>query len=164
VPNLKLVLAPRHLKRINEIKKLLSNKAISFALSSQGHTGTPPFDCLLIDTMGELLPAYSLADVVFIGGSLAQYGGQNILEPAALAKPVVCGQDMRNFKEITSYLLAQKAIIQVHTLAELVENIVFLLTHKEAARQMGIKARESLIAKKGAADKNVEAMERLLAE
>ncbi|MDD5259209.1 MAG: 3-deoxy-D-manno-octulosonic acid transferase [bacterium] len=163
VPNLKLILAPRHLHRLKEIKKLLAGQARPFALSSQVHTGTSSFDCLVVDTMGELLPAYSIADVVFVGGSLVKYGGQNILEPAALAKPVVCGQDMRNFKEITSYLLAQKAIIQVHNPAELVENIVFLLTHTEAARQMGIRAQQSLMAKKGAVDKNVEAIERLLA-
>lgn len=163
VPRLKLVLAPRHLERLTEIKKQLKEQAISFILSSQEHTGTLPFDCLLIDTMGELLPAYSIADVVFVGGSLVKYGGQNILEPVALAKPVICGPDMRNFKEITSYLLAQDAIIQVHNLVELIEKSEFLLTHQDTARQLGIKAQQSLIAKKGAVDKNVEAMERLLA-
>ncbi len=163
VPLLKLVLAPRHLERLNEIKKQLREQAVSFILSSQEHTGTQSFACLLIDTMGELLPAYSIADVVFVGGSLVNYGGQNILEPAALAKPVICGPDMRNFKEITNYLLTQKAIIQVHNLVELIEKIEFLLTHQDAARQLGLKAQESLIAKKGAVDKNVEAMERLLA-
>jgi 3-deoxy-D-manno-octulosonic-acid transferase len=163
VPKLKLVLAPRHLERIQEVKKLLGGAAIKFALSSQVSAGSVSFDCLLIDTMGELMKAYSIADAVFIGGSLVEFGGQNILEPVALAKPVVCGPDMSNFKEITAYLLKQQAVIQVATVAELSEKIEFLLTHKEAARQMGIKARESLASKKGAVDKNVEALERLLA-
>lgn len=161
VPNLKLVLAPRHLERINEIKKLLRDNNIQFALYSR-RSANPVSDCLLIDRMGELLRAYNLADVVFIGGSLANFGGQNLLEPAALAKPIVCGPDMRNFKEITAYLLQHNAIIQVKTTAELTEKVGFLLTHPEAARLLGDRARESLIAKKGALDKNIAAMERLL--
>ncbi|MDD5491561.1 MAG: 3-deoxy-D-manno-octulosonic acid transferase [bacterium] len=161
VPNLKLVLAPRHLERINEIRKLLRDNNIQFALYSQ-ISANPVYDCLLIDRMGELLRAYSIADVVFIGGSLANFGGQNLLEPAALAKPIVCGPDMRNFKEITAYLLQRNAVIQVKTPAELTEKVEFLLTHPEAARLLGDRARESLIAKKGALDKNIAAMERLL--
>ncbi|MDD5132322.1 MAG: 3-deoxy-D-manno-octulosonic acid transferase [bacterium] len=161
VPNLKLVLAPRHLGRIQEIKELLRDNNILFSLYSQ-KAANPVYDCLLIDTMGELLRAYSIADVVFIGGSLANFGGQNILEPAALAKPVICGPDMRNFKEITAYLLQHNAVIQVKTPTELTEKTEFLLTHPEAARLLGDRARESLIAKKGALDKNMAAMERLL--
>jgi 3-deoxy-D-manno-octulosonic-acid transferase len=163
VPGLILILAPRHLERINEIKKLLRDNDISYVLSSRKSADPVNFDCLLVDTMGELLKVYSIADVVFVGGSLAGFGGQNILEPAALAKPVVCGPDMRNFKEIIAYLLRHDAVIQVHDLPGLTEKTEYLLTHKEAARSLGNRARESLLAKKGAVDKNVESLERLLA-
>jgi 3-deoxy-D-manno-octulosonic-acid transferase len=163
VPGLKLVLAPRHLGRVPEIEKLLTENKIAYCLSSTSKENSASFECLVIDKMGELLKAYSVAEVVFVGGSLVDFGGQNILEPAALAKPVVFGPYMGNFKESAGYLLKQNAVVQVKNLTELIERVEFLLTHQETARQMGILARQSLARKKGAVDKNIEAMERLLA-
>ncbi len=163
VPGLKLVLAPRHLERVPEIEKLLTVNKITYSLSSKIQENNASFDCLVIDRMGELLKAYAIAEVVFVGGSLLDFGGQNILEPAALAKAVVFGPYMGNFKESAGYLLKQNAVIQVNNPEELIERVKFLLTHKEPARQMGILAQASLALKKGALVKNIEAMERLLA-
>lgn len=163
VPDLKLVLAPRHLERVPEIEKLLAANKIAYLLSSRIDENSTSFECLVIDRMGELLKAYAIAEVVFIGGSLLDFGGQNILEPAALAKAVVFGPYMGNFKESAGYLLKQNAVAQVKDLTELIERVEFLLTHKESARQMGILAQQSLARKKGALNKNIEAMEKLLA-
>lgn len=163
VPGLKLVLAPRHLERVPEIERLLTENKIAYFLSSKIKENNASFECLVLDRMGELLKAYAIADVVFVGGSLLDFGGQNILEPAALAKAVVFGPYMGNFKESAGYLLKQNAVAQVKNLTELIERVEFLLTHKEPARQMGILAQQSLARKKGAVDKNIEAMERLLA-
>lgn len=163
VPGLKLVLAPRHLERVPEVEKLLKENKIAYFLSSKIKENKASFECLVIDRMGELLKAYAIAEVVFVGGSLLDFGGQNILEPAALAKAVVFGPYMGNFKESAGYLLKQNAVIQVKNFPELIERVEFLLTHKEPVRQLGIAAQQSLVRKKGALAKNVEAMERLLA-
>jgi 3-deoxy-D-manno-octulosonic-acid transferase len=163
VPGLKLVLAPRHLARVPEIERLLIGNKITYFLSSKINENNASFECLVIDGIGELIKAYAIAEVVFVGGSLLDFGGQNILEPAALAKAVLFGPYMGNFKESAVYLLKQKAVVQVKNLSELIERVEFLLTHKEAARQLGIKAQESLLSKKGAVDKNIAALERLLA-
>ncbi|MBI5554346.1 MAG: 3-deoxy-D-manno-octulosonic acid transferase [Elusimicrobia bacterium] len=163
VPGLKLVLAPRHIERVREIEKLLTENKVTYFLTSKIKKNSASFECLVIDRRGELLKAYAIAEVVFVGGSLVDFGGQNILEPAALAKAVVFGPYMGNFKESAGDLLKQSAVVQVKNLTELIERVEFLLTHQESARQMGILAQQSLTRKKGAVDKNIEAMERLLA-
>lgn len=85
-PALKLVIAPRHLERVPEIRKKL-----------------PP-GVGLLDTMGELYKLYCAATVTFVGGSFGNRGGQSVIEPASLGKPIVTGPDLRNFAEVAERL------------------------------------------------------------
>ncbi|MGM0418797.1 MAG: 3-deoxy-D-manno-octulosonic acid transferase [Thermodesulfobacteriota bacterium] len=146
--DLKLILAPRHLHRISEIKTLLKNSNISFGLRSEKNSDK--IDVAVVDTMGELKNIYAAADIVFTGGSLKNFGGQNILEPASLKKPVVFGQYMDNFKEISTELLENKGGIQ--TDEQGLENVFFkLLKSKNLRITTGQNAFKTIEQNRGAA-------------
>ena len=92
---------------------------------------------ILLDTIGELAKSYSIADLVFIGGSLVPVGGHNVLEPAVFGKPVIYGKYMDNFREVISILQNKKGAIQVSSVEELIEQSLLLLNNKELCRQIG---------------------------
>ena len=109
-PHARLVIAPRKLNRIEEIKKV--NAKFGYAMASRSELKDiegrrPEFPVILLDTIGELGRIYAIGDIVFVGGSLVRYGGHNVLEPAAHAKPILVGPSMEDFKD--SYALLSKA-------------------------------------------------------
>ncbi len=107
--SLGLVLVPRHPQRCDEVARLLSEQAIPFVRrSTLGETPEPlpPGGVLLVDTLGEMLKMYRLADVVFVGGSFVPVGGHNILEASLVGKPVLFGPYMHNFREIAALVAA----------------------------------------------------------
>ena len=105
---------------------------------------------LLLDTIGELAATYSIADSVFIGGSLEPAGGHNPLEPAAFAKAPVFGRCMDNFREIAAALLKARAAIQVESAAQLSMAWTGLLEDTPRREQMGLAAREIVERNRGA--------------
>lgn len=157
-PQLVFIIAPRHLERVGEIKKLLGKKGIEYVLktdiSSAGKAVSS--GCILLDQMGELWRAYSIATVVFVGGSLVAFGGQNILEPVSMGKPVVFGRYMENFKEISQYLLAKNGAIQISNTAELTVTLQRLLASPAERAALAKRGENSLERKRGALQKNIE--------
>ena len=105
--NLKLILAPRHITRLEEIKNLLDANECNYALRSSGKNNMEGIDILVLDTMGELGKFYYFADVSFIGGSFNKTGGHNPLESIVFEKPVISGPSIHNFKDI--YAIIQRA-------------------------------------------------------
>ena len=110
-PKARLVIAPRQIRRVDEIKRLNSKFGYETGFRSKlkNLSGTrPEYPVILLDTIGELGRIYAVGDIVFVGGSLMQHGGgHNVLEPAAHAKPILVGPDMENFND--SYMLLTKA-------------------------------------------------------
>ena len=109
-PHARLIIAPRKLNRIEEIKKVNAKFGYEMGFRSQlkeMEGCRPEFPVLLLDTIGELGRIYAIGDIVFVGGSLVHYGGHNVLEPAAHAKPILVGPSMEDFKD--SYSLLSKA-------------------------------------------------------
>ena len=106
----------------------------------------PRADVVVLDTIGELAQLYQVATAVFVGGSLVDHGGHNILEPAIFGKPIVFGPHMQNFGEIAEAFLANGAAIQVQSERELEETMLALVTDPgapRAARRGGARARRS---------------------
>jgi len=121
-PGLKLVLVPRHAERRDEVAGAIQRRGLRFIQRSAGmkaQEGLFP-DVLLVDTTGELKHLYTAATVIFVGKSLIQHGGQNLIEPAACGKPVVVGPNMENFADITDEFKAWGGLIQVSDGADLV--------------------------------------------
>ncbi|MCZ7018889.1 3-deoxy-D-manno-octulosonic acid transferase, partial [Salmonella enterica] len=103
-PNALLILVPRHPERFNAVFELCRREGFATVRRSSGEAVNAATQVMLGDTMGELLFLYALADTAFVGGSLVPNGGHNLLEPAALAKPVLSGPHLFNFLEISALL------------------------------------------------------------
>lgn len=151
-PALRLLIAPRHVERVPEILNTLA--PLGFHLTRRSSLpAAEPWDVILMDTTGELRDWYPLSTIVFIGKSLTAKGGQNPVEPALFARPVVFGPHMENFEAIVSLLLAREGALQAGSQEELVELIERLLCDTEKRRMLGENARTALAAHQGATQK-----------
>lgn len=130
IPELLLLLVPRHPERFSEVKALVNEKKLQLVMRSSHQNCSPETDVYIADTVGELKMLYAAADICFVGGSLLPVGGHNILEPLSVGTPTLFGSYMFNFKEITAHVIAQKACIQCKTEDEVVLNIKNLYKNK----------------------------------
>lgn len=160
-PQLRLVVAPRHLERVEEVEALIRHAGLMPARTSH-LTSTTSWDVAMIDRFGELPGYYGIATVVFIGGSLIPHGGQNPLEPASLGKPIVFGPHMHNFPTIAHQLLAHHAARQISNRVELTPLLHELLEHADEARQMGQRAQQLMEQFQGATERTLSALTPLL--
>jgi 3-deoxy-D-manno-octulosonic-acid transferase len=159
-PQLKMVVAPRYISRIDKIKNLAERRHLRVSKRSSMVSN---FDVILLDTIGELAACYALASVVFVGGSLIPHGGHNILEPAACAKPVLFGPYMENFIEPLQILLGHGGI-QVTGGKQLQQVLADLLARPEHCRELGKLAGQKVLSIGGAAARNAEKILELLPE
>ena len=137
-PNLLVILAPRHLERLGEVERLLREHGVRYVLRSRMGGDLPQM--LLVDTMGELLKFYAMADLAFVGGSFVPVGGHNPFEPASLGVPVTFGPYMR--QEGWDGLCEDGAAAMVQDAAEWAELASRLLEDLDLRSQMGQKGRE----------------------
>jgi 3-deoxy-D-manno-octulosonic-acid transferase len=144
-----VVHAPRHLERAEALAA-----ASGGARRSLGQTG----EYLVLDTYGELDEAYSVADVVIVGGGFANHGGQNILQPLAHGKPVLHGPHMQNFADVARAAADAGATRTCATAAELREALESLLADGEARARMGRAARAFVAAHAGASERYAAAI------
>jgi len=159
--DLRLVLAPRHLERLEEIEGLVRH--VGFApVRASGIAGGASWDVAVIDRFGELPGYYGIATLVFVGGSLIPHGGQNPLEPASFGKPIVFGPHMHNFAAIAHQLLAHHAARQLSGAGELTPLLQELLEHSDEARQMGLRAQQLMEQFQGATERTLTALQPFL--
>jgi 3-deoxy-D-manno-octulosonic-acid transferase len=162
-PNAMLILAPRHAERFEEAAQLVAAEGfLTVRRTELAIDAEPRADVVVLDTIGELAQVYQLATVAFVGGSLVETGGHNILEPAVFGRPVVFGPHMSNFAEITATFLANRAAVQVSSPRELEEQLADLVADPVRRASMGAAARALVDANRGALDRTVEAIVRLL--
>jgi 3-deoxy-D-manno-octulosonic-acid transferase len=161
VPDLTLLLAPRHPERLGEVEALLAREGVPWV-----HRSRLPADVLpaviLVDTMGELARLYAAGTVVFVGGSLVPIGGHNILEPASHARPVVFGPHMGNFADMARLFLEHQAGVQVREAGMLAEEILRLLREPNLAGRMGENGRTIVGTHRGAGRRTVDLLEAVL--
>ncbi len=155
VPELALVLVPRHAERRTEVLREIETRQLSVVCRSAMQKLEHP-DVLLVDTTGELRNFYEVANVIFVGKSLTQHGGQNIIEPAACAKPVIVGPNMENFESIVPDFRAAQALVQVADAAGLRAAAARLLQDPAAAQALGTRAAAVVSAKSGALHATVQ--------
>lgn len=160
---LKLILIPRHAERGAEIATILKKQQIKFCRRSLNEIPGQAVDCLLADTTGEMLGFMKAADVVFMGKSLAgQNEGHNLIEPALLAKPIVTGAVLKNFRFVLETLKENQALLLVNNDSELKDTIAQLLESPQLRIKLGQKAHKAITAHKGAVMRNIEQLEELL--
>ena len=146
-----LVLIPRHPERFDEVYYLAQKYGINIAKRSN-NKACEDAQILLGNSMGEMMSYFEVADIVFMGGSLNNTGGHNMLEPAALAKPILFGPNVFNFAEISADLIEQKAAIQVQNSNALFAQILILLNDKEKSSNLGDNAKKYFESQQGAVD------------
>jgi 3-deoxy-D-manno-octulosonic-acid transferase len=158
-----LVIAPRHPERFAEVEQLAKNQAfVTVRRSDLPIDAEPRAEVVILDTIGELAQVYQIATAVFVGGSLVDVGGHNILEPAVFGKPIVFGPHMQNFKEIADAFVAQDAGIQVHNARGLEDALLALLTDPVRRARLGAAARALVESNRGAKDKSLAVIAQLL--
>ncbi len=162
-PALTMVLAPRHPERFAEVEKLLKNSPFAFHRKSQVQPEKYfEKDILLLDTVGELSDFFAAADVAFVGGSLVDVGGHNVLEPARFEKPVLFGRYMSNFESIAAGMKRSGAAIEVQDADHLASVLISLLADSDARLQMGRRASEFAGANRDAFARNFSLAQRYL--
>jgi 3-deoxy-D-manno-octulosonic-acid transferase len=162
-PSLSLVLAPRHPERFDEVEKLLQSGAFAFQRKSRlAADGYFAQDVLLLDTVGELAEFFAAGDIAFVGGSLVNHGGHNVLEPARFEKPILFGPYMANFRSIAEEMKRSGAAIEVRDAAGLSRALVDLLVDGETRHRMGERAAEVAGANRDALMLNIKLAERYL--
>ncbi|MEK8090792.1 lipid IV(A) 3-deoxy-D-manno-octulosonic acid transferase [Thermithiobacillus plumbiphilus] len=149
-PDLLLVLVPRHPQRFEAVAALIEARGLSFVRHGRKEVPQSHHAVLLGDTLGELSGFYAAADVVTVGGSFVPVGGHNVLEPAALGKPVSFGPYMHNFREIRAKLLAADAGIEVPDAQALQRRLQDWLAQPQAAQAVGANGMAVVDANRGA--------------
>ena len=161
-PNALLILVPRHQERFNPMFELCQQQGFATVRRSSGEAVTAQTSVLLGDTMGELLFLYALADSAFVGGSLVATGGHNPLEPAALAKPVICGPHVFNFLEISAMMRDAGALQEVDDAEGLAVAVQRLFELPRDAQKMGQAGLAVMRANQGALKRLLDGLGRLL--
>lgn len=162
-PTALLILVPRHPERFNSVFELSRNQGFASVRRSTSEPVTRETSVLVGDTMGELLFLYALADITFVGGSLVPNGGHNLLEPAALNKPVLSGPHLFNFHEIAEKLRKAGALQEVSDSAQLAFEVRRLIDQPHAAQAMADAGLAVMKANQGALERLLDGLEQLLA-
>ncbi len=154
-PKARLVIAPRKTDRVDEIRKLGNKFGYQAGLRSKLKTmsgSRPEYPVLLIDTIGELGRIYAVGDIVFVGGSLTKgYGGHNVLEPAAHAKPILVGSSMLSFKDSYSLLTKAGALHTVQDASGLTKEFLIITEDDSLRKKMGDASMQVIRENRGAA-------------
>jgi 3-deoxy-D-manno-octulosonic-acid transferase len=157
--NLRLLVAPRHVERAEEIEKLLAKFGFkSEKISSISHQPSA-VSCqhvFILDTIGELRSMYSAGDIVFMGGSLVKKGGQNPIEPASAAKPVIFGKYTFNFHDVVKIFLQNDAGIEVDDKEGLYSALRSLIDNPKERKRLGINAKETISRNSGSSQRTMD--------
>ncbi len=159
LPDALLVLVPRHPERFAKVKQICQQAGFNTVSRAKAEPVTAESAILLGDTMGELLLFYAAVDVAFVGGSLVNVGGHNLIEPAILELPVLTGPVLHNFVDISQLLIKAGAAKVVCDAQEIAAMVVELLTQVDQRQQMGKKGREAVLANVGALEKHLRWIE-----
>ena len=163
-PQLRLVIAPRHIERSSQIIRLIEAKGFQAKRFSEFPVaaGNSAKTIVVVDTIGHLRTLYSLATIVFVGKSLTGKGGQNIIEPASLGKAIIVGPHTENFKDVVRIFLENKALVQVQSSEEFFRELKDVLENSERREQLARQAKQVVEKNQGTTERIVEALKGLL--
>ena len=161
-PEALLILVPRHPERFDAVALLSQQQGLLTVRRSQGLACTAETAVYVGDTMGELLLFYAVADVAFVGGSLVQRGGHNLLEPAMLSKPVLSGPHLFNFVAISDLLTTASALTIVQDVVTLTHAVLAFFQDSTMRQTVGARACQVVDANRGALAKQLTLIYSLL--
>ena len=147
--DLALIIAPRHPHRFGEVLEYLLVQDLKVNQQSKGEVFAPHTDVLLVDSMGILSTLYGVSDFCFVGGSVADRGGHNPIEPASYGKPILMGPNIQNNPEICGLLSERGGLVICHSEAEFEQQMSEWLTKKRVRNQAGKAGKETILAHDG---------------
>lgn len=159
-PQLRLLLVPRHRERFEEVARLIVDRGHPLRRRSQTTAHHEDRPVLLLDTLGELAACWGLADIAFVGGSLGNRGGQNMLEPAGYGAAVLFGPNTTNFRDAVEALLNRRAALVVRDPDELRESVRRLILDEASRQQLGLAAQAFVLTQQGATARTLCLLER----
>lgn len=169
-PKTRLLLAPRHLERVDEVASLIESQGFRplrrTELTHPGETAPAASGedaVLLLDTMGELARLYGACDLAYLGGSLVARGGHNVLEPAIQGRPVLFGPHMQNFRSLADLLQTHGVAWEVRDPADLARRAGELLGNPEELRRVEERAAAAIEQNRGATRRNAQLIAKLAA-
>ncbi len=151
-----LILAPRHPERADKVFTMCKKMGFFTIRRTDHKSFTEKHDVFLLDTLGELQLYYAASEIAFIGGSLVDTGGQNMLEPAALNLPLITGPYTYNFLEVRKLLIENKALIQVSNYLELSEKVIELIGDANLRHNLGERAKDVVLANRGSSERTID--------
>lgn len=161
-PDALLILVPRHPERFDSVADLITEKKFTLIRRSQAISCDKNTAVYLGDTMGEMMLLYSVCDVACVAGSFVTVGGHNVIEPAALHKPVITGPHLFNFAEITDLLLANKGMIKVTDANELANAIIAFFENSDYRHQTGENAFQVVEKNRGALQRQLTGIQKII--
>ena len=157
-----LILVPRHPNRFREAANLLERRGVSFVRRSSDANCAASTAVLLGDSLGELIVFYAAGDIAFVGGSLVPIGGHNLLEPAALGRPVIAGPYSFNAEDVAQLLIDAHAVQVVHDAPELCASLTALFADQAARTRAGEAGRGVLQRNRGAVQRLLDLLRPVL--
>jgi 3-deoxy-D-manno-octulosonic-acid transferase len=158
-PDAILIIAPRHPERIDKIANYCKSKSLNYVKRTKQKVFTDQHQVYLLDTLGELQLHYAASQLAFVGGSLVETGGQNMMEPASLGLPVISGPHTFNFTEITELLLKEDVLIRISNESELTNEVSKLLNDANRRHHIGENGRKVIESNKGNIDRLMQLIE-----
>lgn len=155
-PKLRLLLAPRHPQKLNLFQSWVENLGYQVEYFSKGFDFNKDRSIFLVDEMGHLASLYQLAEIVYVGGSLVNKGGHNIIEPALFRKPILIGPYYHNFEEIVWEFVNRNAVVICRNEDQLAGWLRRLLEDEKLRLELGERAYQTSLAKRGSIDKTLE--------
>ena len=162
VPNLLLVIVPRHPQRFADIASLLEQRNLNFQRRSANCAVAAETQVVLGDSMGEMFAYYAAADIAFIGGSLLPYGGQNLIEACLVGTPVLVGPYTHNFAEATQLAIRAGAAVMAKDADEAIMKLQHLLDNPEVLNEMHQQCAKFVNLNLGATDQSMKIITDLL--
>lgn len=157
-----LVVAPRHPERAQAVAALAAAAGMDVALRSSGHESLLEASVLIVDRVGELIDFYAAADMVFVGGTCVDIGGHNILEPAALGRPIVTGPHLQNWRDLAAAMSARGGLTIAADADELATAAINLLTDADARERAGEAARAAVEDNRGALERALKLIDAVI--
>ncbi len=161
-PELLLLLVPRHPERFDSVREFLERGSFEYVARTEERSCDASTSVFLGDTMGEVPMFYAASDIAFVGGSLTPIGGHNLLEPAALGRPVLTGPHVFNAQEIAEQFVLDDACRMIADGAELENMVDWLLRNPEEAAALGMRGRSLLETNRGALGRLLELVDPLM--
>lgn len=155
IPNVLLVVVPRHIERFDLVARMFEKNNLTVARYSKNDAVNDDVDIYLVDAIGELMKFYAAAHVCFVGGSLVPIGGHNLIEPAVLGVPIVTGSYLHNFSYVKTLLASVDALYIRDDVDEISSVIVTLLNDKPLRDAIGKRAKDAIGENHGALDKHM---------